>query len=116
MPSFHGISLDGIGISQAAWDRFRRERDFILSRDRGSSRVSLNPAGKNPEDCSGDFGVVPVFAVTVIVEIPMLVDKSRGIRVLGGPCRRLIIHPGSVWKSQVWMGSGCQAGAGTVKR
>lgn len=40
--------------------------------------------------------------------------KSRGNRVLGVPCRRLISYPGSVWRVNACVGWG-RVGAGAIK-
>ena len=34
-------------------------------------------------------------SITVFVDFVPVLGRRRGLRVLGGPCRRLSIHPGS---------------------
>ena len=32
--------------------------------------------------------------------------RRREVRVPGGPCRRLTVYPGLVWRARVWVGTG----------
>ena len=80
--------------------------------------VRHEPVGENGPARHSLLALVlfPVVAVAVPVETPILVDKRpRVIRFYWwGPCWRLVIHPGAIWRAQVRVGSGCQVEARQV--
>ena len=66
--------------------------------DRGKPHLWPSPAS--------DFLLWPTLSLVAV----------RSVGVLGGPCWRLAIYPGSVWRAQVGLRSWCQMRAGSVNK